>query len=234
MFHAKEIKMNKKILVIEDDLDIQEMIRFFLEDQDYEVVAAGDGVEGIAIFNSEKPDLVLLDILLPKMDGYAVCELIRKESEVPVIMISALSSEEDQIRGFELLIDDYIPKPISLPLMIKKVEAVLRRYERKNMEKPDKLQYRNIALSIGNYQVTIDESTENLTQKEYEILKELMEHPGIVISRESFLNRLWKYDFYGDERAVDNHIKNLRRKLGEAGNYIETVRGVGYRLEKLC
>lgn len=224
----------KKILIIEDDLDIQEMIRFFLEDQDYQVVAAGDGVEGISAFNKEKPDLVLLDILLPKIDGYAVCELIRKESEVPVIMISALGSEEDQIRGFELQIDEYIPKPISLPLMIKKIEAVLRRYERKDIGNPDKLQYRDIILSIGNYQVTMRGKTEDLTQKEYEILKELMEHPGLVISRESFLNRLWKYDFYGDERAVDNHIKNLRRKLGDAGNYIETVRGVGYRLEKLC
>ncbi len=223
----------KKILIIEDDLDIQEMLRF-LEDQDYQVVAAGDGVEGISAFNKEKPDLVLLDILLPKIDGYAVCELLRKESEVPVIMISALGSEEDQIRGFELQIDEYIPKPLSLPLMIKKIEAVLRRYERKDIGNPDKLQYRDIILSIGNYQVTIRGKTEDLTQKEYEILEELMEHPGLVISRESFLNRLWKYDFYGDERAVDNHINNLRRKLGDAGNYIETVRGVGYRLEKLC
>ena len=223
----------KKILIIEDDLDIQEMLRF-LEDQDYQVVAAGDGVEGISAFNKEKPDLVLLDILLPKIDGYAVCELLRKESEVPVIMISALGSEEDQIRGFELQIDEYIPKPLSLPLMIKKIEAVLRRYERKDIGNPDKLQYRDIILSIGNYQVTMRGKTEDLTQKEYEILEELMEHPGLVISRESFLNRLWKYDFYGDERAVDNHINNLRRKLGDAGNYIETVRGVGYRLEKLC
>lgn len=223
----------KKILIIEDDLDIQEMLRF-LEYQDYQVVAAGDGVEGISAFNKEKPDLVLLDILLPKIDGYAVCELLRKESEVPVIMISALGSEEDQIRGFELQIDEYIPKPLSLPLMIKKIEAVLRRYERKDIGNPDKLQYRDIILSIGNYQVTIRGKTEDLTQKEYEILEELMEHPGLVISRESFLNRLWKYDFYGDERAVDNHINNLRRKLGDAGNYIETVRGVGYRLEKLC
>ena len=225
--------MAKKILIIEDDLDIQEMIQFFLEDQKYKVVVAGDGVEGISVFNSEKPDLVLLDILLPKMDGYAVCELIRKESEVPIIMISALGSEEDQIKGFDLQIDDYIPKPISLPLMIKKIQAVLRRYGRNDSVKSEELAYRDITLSIGNYQVNIQGKVTDLTQKEYEILKELMERPGIVISRESFLNRLWKYEFYGDERAVDNHIKNLRKKLGDAGNYIETVRGVGYRLEKL-
>lgn len=225
--------MTKKILIIEDDSDIQEMIQFFLEDQEYEVVVAGDGVEGVSVFHDERPDLVLLDILLPKMDGYAVCELIRKESQVPIIMISALGSEEDQIKGFDLLIDDYIPKPISLPLMIKKIQAVLRRYERTEGVKPEELLYRDIVLSVGNYQVSIKGKVIDLTQKEYEILKELMERPGIVISRESFLNRLWKYDFYGDERAVDNHIKNLRRKLGDAGNYIETVRGVGYRLEKL-
>ena len=225
--------MPKKILIIEDDLDIQEMIRFFLEDQSYQVIMASDGVEGVAVFNREKPDLILLDILLPKMDGYAVCELIRKESEVPIIMISALGSEEEQIKGFDLQIDDYIPKPISLPLMIKKIQAVLRRYERNDCVKLQELKYRNIVLSIGNYQVSINDKIIDLTQKEYEILKELMEHPGIVISRESFLNRLWKYEFYGDERAVDNHIKNLRKKLGDSGNLIETVRGVGYRLEKL-
>ena len=225
--------MPKKILIIEDDLDIQEMIRFFLEDQSYQVIMASDGVEGVAVFNREKPDLVLLDILLPKMDGYAVCVLIRKESEIPIIMISALGSEEEQIKGFDLQIDDYIPKPISLPLMIKKIQAVLRRYERNDCVKLQELEYRNIVLSIGNYQVSINDKVIDLTQKEYEILKELMEHPGIVISRESFLNRLWKYEFYGDERAVDNHIKNLRKKLGDSGNLIETVRGVGYRLEKL-
>ncbi len=225
--------MAEKILIIEDDPDIQEMIRFFLADQEYQVAAAGDGVEGISAFYRERPDLVLLDILLPKMDGYAVCELIRKESEVPVIMISALGSEEDQLRGFELQIDDYIPKPVSFPLMMKKIQAVLRRYERNDSEKRKELRYRELALSIGNYQVSTRDGTVDLTQKEYEILKELMEHPGLVITRESFLNRLWKYEFYGDERAVDNHIKNLRRKLGDAGNYIETVRGVGYRLEKL-
>ena len=136
----------KKILIIEDDLDIQELIQFFLEDQGYEVITASDGIDGIAVFLKEQIDLILLDILLPKMDGYAVCELIRKESEVPIIMISALGREEDQIKGFEMQIDDYIPKPISLPIMIKKIEAVLRRYEGVDITKDHELKYREIIL----------------------------------------------------------------------------------------
>ncbi len=223
----------KTILIIEDDIDIQEMMRFFLEDQNYKVVTADDGVSGIEIFLNNQPDLVLLDIMLPKMNGYAVCELIRKQSEVPIIMISALGSEEDQIKGFELQIDDYISKPISLPIMMKKIEAILRRYQKKDLEEQLELQYHEISLMLDDYRVKIGEDFVDLTQKEYEILKELMENQGHVISRESFLNRLWKYEFMGEERAVDNHIKNLRRKLGKAGNYIETVRGVGYRIDKI-
>ena len=221
----------KKILIIEDDLDIQELIQFFLEDQGYEVITASDGIDGIAVFLKEQIDLILLDILLPKMDGYAVCELIRKESEVPIIMISALGREEDQIKGFEMQIDDYIPKPISLPIMIKKIEAVLRRYEGVDITKDHELKYREIILIVGNYQVKIGKKLIDLTQKEYEILKELIEkahRKGMKI----MLDRLWKYEFEGEERAVDNHIKNLRRKLGKAGDYIKTVRGVGYRIDK--
>ena len=164
----------KKILIIEDDLDIQELIQFFLEDQGYEVITASDGIDGIAVFLKEQIDLILLDILLPKMDGYAGVD-ITKDHE---------------------------------------------------------LKYREIILIVGNYQVKIGKKLIDLTQKEYEILKELIENQGCVITRESFLNRLWKYEFEGEERAVDNHIKNLRRKLGKAGDYIKTVRGVGYRIDK--
>lgn len=223
----------KTILIIEEEPEIQEMIKFFLEDQGYMVVTANDGVEGVAEFTKRKPDLILLDILLPKMDGYAVCELIRKESMVPIIMISALGSEDDQIKGFGLQIDEYIPKPLSLPLMTKKIEAVLRRYGKSGQEDQKRIiRYKELVLDLDNYKVTIGEKSTDLTQKEFEILKELLENQGRVISREAFLNRLWRYEFDGEERAVDNHIKNLRRKLGKAGEYIETVRGVGYRIEK--
>lgn len=223
----------KTILIIEDDLDIQEMLQFFLEDQGYQVLAAENGIDGVTAFRKGNPDLILLDIMLPKMDGYTVCEMIRQESEIPVIMISALGSEEDQLKGFELQIDDYIPKPISLPIMMKKIEAVIRRYENKGLEKKEELDYKEMTLMVDNYRVKVGKKDINLTQKEYEILKELLENQGRVISRDSFLNRLWRYEYVGEERAVDNHIKNLRKKLGDAGNYIETVRGVGYRVEKI-
>ncbi|WP_148408711.1 response regulator transcription factor [Murimonas intestini] len=223
----------KTILIIEDDLDIQEMLQFFLEDQEYRVITTDNGIDGVSIFRKEKPDLVLLDIMLPKMDGYAVCELIRRESGVPIIMISALGSEKDQLKGFELQIDDYIPKPVSLPIMMKKIEAVLRRYEMSGQEMKEELHYKEMTLMVDNYRVKTGRQEVDLTQKEYEILKELLENQGKVITRDSFLNRLWKYEYDGEERAVDNHIKNLRKKLGDAGNYIETVRGVGYRIEKI-
>lgn len=223
----------KTILIIEDDLDIQEMLQFFLEDQGYQVLAAENGIDGVTAFRKGNPDLILLDIMLPKMDGYTVCEMIRQESEIPVIMISALGSEEDQLKGFELQIDDYIPKPISLPIMMKKIEAVIRRYENKGLEKKEELHYKEMTLMVDNYRVKVGKKDINLTQKEYEILKELLENQGRVISRDSFLNRLWRYEYVGEERAVDNHIKNLRKKIGDAGNYIETVRGVGYRVEKI-
>ena len=223
----------KKLLIIEDDMDIQEMLQYFLEDQGYEVITANDGLEGFFVFSKERPDMVLLDIMLPKMDGYAVCELIRKESDVPIIMVSALGSEEEQIKGFAFKIDDYIPKPVSLPIMIKKIEAVMRRYEKNDTEKRNELCYRDITLILGEYRAEVGGKTIELTPKEYEILKELIENQGHVISRDSFLNRLWKYEFVGEERAVDNHIKNLRRKLGSVGSYIETVRGVGYRIDQV-
>lgn len=226
----------KRILVIEDDLDIQEMLKFFLEDKGYEIITSSDGVDGTNIFFQRNPDLVLLDILLPKMDGYAVCELIRKKSDVPIIMISALDSEMEQVKGFDLEIDDYIPKPISFPIMLKKIEAVLRRTEKKHYQCDSEnrmINFRDLSLDLDNNRVYINDEVIDLTKKEYEILKDLLENIGRIITRDSFLKRLWCYEFVGDERAVDNHIKNLRKKLGNAGEYIETVRGVGYRIDKI-
>lgn len=232
------VKMNgvvkmKKILIVEDDPDIREMLVFFLEDQGYVIGEAADGVEGAALFSADSWDMVLLDILLPKMDGYALAELIRRQSEVPVVIISALDSEADQIKGFDLQIDDYIPKPISLPVLQRKVEAIFRRCDWGKQPEPKRLSCGRLVLDMNNYRAFDGDRQVDLTKKEYEILKDLLENQGRVISRESFLDRLWKYEFEGDDRAVDNHIKNLRRKLGSVGNYIETVRGVGYRIDKI-
>ena len=220
-----------KILVIEDDRDIEELLQFFLEDNGYQVAIARDGLEGITMFREGGFSLILLDIMLPKIDGYAVCELVRKESDIPIIMVTALSDEEDQMKGLDLLADDYITKPFSMPVL-RKIGAVLRRSQRNQKGEANRmLLYQQLRLDLDNYQVFVAGEETSLTKREFEILKMLLENQGKVMTREILLEQLWQYEFYGNDRVVDNHIKNLRRKLG--GSYIETVKGVGYRIAKL-
>ena len=221
-----------KILVIEDDRDIEELLQFFLEDNGYQVAIARDGLEGITMFREGGFSLILLDIMLPKIDGYAVCELVRKESDIPIIMVTALSDEEDQMKGLDLLADDYITKPFSMPVLLRKIGAVLRRSQRNQKGEANRmLLYQQLRLDLDNYQVFVAGEEKSLTKREFEILKMLLENQGKVMTREILLEQLWQYEFYGNDRVVDNHIKNLRRKLG--GSYIETVKGVGYRIAKL-
>lgn len=221
-----------KILVIEDDRDIEELLQFFLEDNGYQVAIARDGLEGITMFREGGFSLILLDIMLPKIDGYAVCELVRKESDIPIIMVTALSDEEDQMKGLDLLADDYISKPFSMPVLLRKIGAVLRRSQRNQKGEANRmLLYQQLRLDLDNYQVFVAGEETSLTKREFEILKMLLENQGKVMTREILLEQLWQYEFYGNDRVVDNHIKNLRRKLG--GSYIETVKGVGYRIAKL-
>lgn len=218
--------MAYSILVIEDDLDIQELIREFLRSQDYEVSVANDGVEGIRLFQEKAFDLVMLDVMMPNLDGYSVLRMIRNKSQVPVIMLTALGEEPDQIKGFDLGVDDYITKPFSFNLLIKRVEAVLRRANR--AQPPHQLQYKELRLDAEGYTVTLDHQKMELTTKEFEILHALLRNQGKVLSREALLNQVWGYDFYGDPRVVDTHIKNLRKKLGVP--YIQTVKGIGYKI----
>ena len=221
-----------KILVIEADRDIEELLQFFLEDNGYQVAIARDGLEGITMFREGGFSLILLDIMLPKIDGYAVCELVRKESDIPIIMVTALSDEEDQMKGLDLLADDYITKPFSMPVLLRKIGAVLRRSQRNQKGEANRmLLYQQLRLDLDNYQVFVAGEETSLTKREFEILKMLLENQGKVMTREILLEQLWQYEFYGNDRVVDNHIKNLRRKLG--GSYIETVKGVGYRIAKL-
>ena len=221
-----------KILVIEDDRDIEELLQFFLEDNGYQVAIARDGLEGITMFREGGFSLILLDIMLPKIDGYAVCELVRKESDIPIIMVTALSDEEDQMKGLDLLADDYITKPFSMPVLLRKIGAVLRRSQRNQKGEANRmLLYQQLRLDLDNYQVFVAGEETSLTKREFEILKMLLENQGKVMTREILLEQLCQYEFYGNDRVVDNHIKNLRRKLG--GSYIETVKGVGYRIAKL-
>ena len=220
----------QRILVVEDDLDIQELLQNFLQETGYEVDIAGDGVEALSIFVDGKYDLILLDIMLPKIDGYGVCELIRKQSDVPIIMLTALNGEDDQIKGLDLQVDDYITKPFSMPILIRKIAAVLRRSSQGTVESYQSITYGNLLLNCDGYTATMNGNTFELKQKEFEILRELLTHQGRILTRQNLLDKLWRYDFYGDERVVDTHIKNLRKKLGIG--FIQTIRGVGYKIDK--
>lgn len=219
----------KRILVVEDDMDIQELLQNFLEEAGYVVVLASDGVEAIALFQKEIYDLVLLDIMLPKIDGYGVCELIRKESNVSIIMLSALDSEGNQLKGYSLQVDDYITKPFSMQILLQKIAAVLRRAEREGGDTGQKLTYKELTLDLESFHAYVYGDIVDLTLREFELLREFLMNQGKVLTRQSLLNRLWQFDFYGDERVVDTHIKNLRKKLNV--DYITTIRGVGYRVD---
>ena len=220
----------QRILVVEDDFDIQELLQNFLQETGYEVDIAGDGVEALSIFIDGKYDLILLDIMLPKIDGYGVCELIRKQSDVPIIMLTALNGEDDQIKGLDLQVDDYITKPFSMPILIRKIAAVLRRSSQGTVESYQSITYGNLLLNCDGYTATMNGNTFELTQKEFEILRELLTHQGRILTRQNLLDKLWRYDFYGDGGVVDTHIKNLRKKLGIG--FIQTIRGVGYKIDK--
>lgn len=219
-----------KILVVEDDLDIRELLKNFLTEAGYDVETAGDGVGALSMFGRNGYDLILLDIMLPKIDGFAVCELIRKQSEIPIIMLTALGGEQEQIRGLDLQVDDYITKPFSMPVLIRKIAAVLRRCSQSQDMGHQTIRYKNLVLDLDSYTAEVNGDTFDLTQREYEILRELLTRQGYVLTRRILLEKLWKYDFYGDERVVDTHIKNLRKKLGS--DFIQTVRGVGYKIDK--
>lgn len=220
----------QNILIVEDDTDIQELLREFLKEAGYEVTSASDGIEAMDLFAKNKFDLILLDIMLPKIDGFGVCELIRKQSQVPIIMLTALGGEEEQIRGLDLQVDDYITKPFSVPILIRKIAAVLRRSGQTQEEGHKTIAYQNLLLDLDNYTATVDGTAYELTQREFEVLRELLTHQGRIMTRQNLLDKLWRYDFYGDERVVDTHIKNLRKKLGI--EFIQTVRGVGYKIDK--
>ena len=219
-----------KILVVEDDLSIQALLHDFIEEAGHSVVLAADGVEALAKYSEQPFDLILLDLMLPKIDGYGVCEVIRQKSDVPIIMLTALDGEQNRIKGLDLQADDYITKPFSMPVLLRKIAAVLRRAAKRD-ETPQTIFYKTLTLDLGAYRVYSKQGSIDLTPREFEILRELILHQGRILTRQNLLQMLWKYAFLGDERIVDTHIKNLRKKLGQA-DYIETVRGVGYRIDK--
>ena len=221
--------MAKTILIIEDEIAIQNILAEPLRACGYEVVTASDGLEGINTFHSYHIDLILLDIMLPKINGYAVCEMIRQEAQTPIILLTALDTEDDQIKGFDLLADDYITKPFSIKLVLKRVEALFRRTEAADMD-TDTIRYKELQISAKQRQVLVSGAEVILTQSEFDILLLFLKNQGRVFTRDELLNLVWGYEFFGEEKSGNFHIMNLRKKLGV--DYIETVRGVGYKIAK--
>ena len=225
-----------KILVVEDNHDYQELLQNFLENAHHEITTAGDGESALELTAALPFDLILLDLMLPGLDGFGVCRSIREKCDTPVIMLTALGSESCQMRGYGLHIDDYITKPVSMALLLQKVEAVLRRtmlsVPKTMQATPKTLHFENIALDPDTHTVRVSGHPVELTLREYEILQELMLAPGSVVTRKTLIEKLWGYDFsISDTRIVDTHLKNIRRKLGTA-DCIETVRGIGYKLKR--
>lgn len=218
----------KNILIVEDEPDIQELLCAYLRNAGYTTAVAGDGVTALTIFQTRPFDLVLLDIMLPKIDGFGVCELIRKQSQVPILMLTALGEEDTQLRGFGLDIDDYITKPFSIPILLEKIRVILRR--RTETKETSRLHYRDLVIDPDTREAFLENRPLDLTTREFDLLHTFLRTPGRVFTRETLLAKLWGYDFFGDARVVDSHIKNLRHKLKR--DYIETVRGVGYRVAK--
>lgn len=220
--------MSERILIIEDEEAIRQILSELLISAGYEVTAAGDGLEGIGKFRERSYCLVLLDVMMPKIDGYTLCRLIRNGSDVPIIMLTALDEEEAQLRAFELKVDDYITKPFSLPLLLMRVEAVLRRSRQREVS--PFLSFQDIRLDPLSREVFSESTPVALTHIEFDLLELFLRNPNRVFTRDNLLNQVWGYDFAGDEKVVNIHIMNLRRKLGQ--NLIDTIRGVGYRLGK--
>lgn len=223
--------MDKRILIIEDEVAIQSILSELLMESGYIAEVACDGLEGITKFRKHGFSLILLDIMMPKIDGYTVCEIIRKESNIPIIMLTALDEEQAQVKAFELKADDYITKPFSLKLVLLRIEAVLRRAkERKSQNENALIVYRGIQLDPISHIVCANGEQIALTNTEYKLLELFLRNQGRVFTRDNLLNQVWGYDFAGEEKTVNIHIMNLRRKLG--ADFIETVRGVGYRVDK--
>ena len=220
----------KKILVVEDEKAISDILVFNLQREGYDTLAAYDGAEGLRCALEEAPDLILLDVMMPRMDGFDVCRHIRSKSAVPIIMLTARGEENDELQGFSLGADEYIAKPFSLRILAARIEAVLRRGEAPSPEgairAADDLRVDTVAR-----EVTVAGAPIELTYTEFELLVFLMQNAGIALSRDRILDSVWRYDYYGDARTVDTHIKKLRQKLGDCGNYIKTIRGIGYKFD---
>lgn len=222
--------MNNFILVVDDESRMRKLIKDFLTVKNYQILEAEDGEKALKVFeeNKKKISLILLDVMMPKLDGWSVLRQIRQTSNVPIIMLTARGEEQDELFGFELGVDEYISKPFSPKILVARVEAILKRA---NSKIKNEKNYGGIAIDKEGRTVTVDGKTLELSLREYELLVYLIENENIALSRDKILNNVWNYDYYGDSRTIDSHIKKVRHKLGKKGKYIKTIRGVGYKFE---
>ncbi|MBE5107315.1 response regulator transcription factor [Bacillus thuringiensis] len=219
---------NYHILVVEDDQEIQELIKQFLMTQQYTVIVASDGLEGMKQFNKQSFDLILLDVMMPNLNGFEVAKMIRSQSNIPIIMLTALEEEQDQMKGFDLGIDDYITKPFSFHVLMRRVEAVLRRSN--NQSTDNHLVFRELHVDGDAYKVYVNRVEVPFTTKEFEILQLLLQNEKKVLTRENIVEKIWGYEYAGDTRMIDTHMKNIRKKLNIP--YIKTVKGIGYKIDE--
>ena len=218
------------VLIVDDESRMRKLIKDFLMQKNYKILEAGDGEEALKVFekNQNKISVILLDVMMPKLDGWSVLRQIRQTSKVPIIMLTARGEEQDELFGFELGVDEYISKPFSPKILVARVEAILKRTKPEEKEIED---YGGITINSKGRTVTVDGKQVEMSLREYELLKYLVDNKGIALSRDKILNNVWNYDYYGDSRTIDSHIKKIRHKLGKKGKYIQTIRGIGYKFE---
>ena len=218
------------VLIVDDESRMRKLIKDFLMQKNYKILEAGDGEEALKVFeeNQNKISVILLDVMMPKLDGWSVLRQIRQTSKVPIIMLTARGEEQDELFGFELGVDEYISKPFSPKILVARVEALLKRTKPEEKEIED---YGGITINSKGRTVTVDGKQVEMSLREYELLKYLVDNKGIALSRDKILNNVWNYDYFGDARTIDTHVKKLRSKLGDKGDYIKTIWGMGYKFE---
>jgi len=220
----------KTILIVDDEVRMRKLLKDFLLQKNYQILEAEDGEKALQVYkeNQNKISLILLDVMMPKLDGWSVLRQIRQDSKVPIIMLTARGEEQDELFGFELGVDEYISKPFSPKILVARVEAILKRTRQNENDVKD---YGGITIDYDGRTVKVDGKSIEMSLREYELLKYLVDNEGIALSRDKILNNVWNYDYYGDSRTIDSHIKKIRHKLGKKGKYIETMRGIGYKFE---